>query len=122
MTYVKYALLILLGVILVTVALANAGMVTLRLLPVSMAGFLGWSWLVRLPLFIVILASVLVGVLVGFVWEWAREHKHRAAARHERREKEQLQREVTQLRARPLREGDDDVLVLVEDRPAIAAR
>ncbi len=32
----------------------------------------------ELPLFLVIFAGILVGLLIGFVWEWFREAKHRS--------------------------------------------
>ena len=116
MSLVKYVFLAVLAIVLIVVALANSGAVTLRVLPEAMAGFLGWSWQVTLPMFAVILGAIIVGLLIGFVWEWLREHKHRAAARSERREKEALKRENDQLRTE--RRGTsrgDDVLALLED-------
>lgn len=115
MRYIRYAVLAILAIILIVVALANNAPVTLRLLPGSMSGFLGWTWSVTLPLFLVILASVATGVLIGFVWEFAREHKQRVEARHRRKEKDQLRRENDQLRNRQARREGDDVLALLED-------
>lgn len=116
MSLVKYVFLAVLAVLLIVVALANAGTVTLRVLPEAMAGFLGWSWQVTLPMFVVILGAIVVGLLIGFVWEWLREHKHRSAARSERREKEALKRENEKLRTeRRGSQKNDDVLALLED-------
>lgn len=116
MRYIRYAFIALLAIVLVTVALANSSLVTLRLLPESMAGFLGWSWQVTLPLFLVILGSIVVGLLIGFVWEWMREHKHRADARREHRENTELKREVSRLKRPDTgRRENDDVLALLED-------
>ena len=112
--YLRYAFLALIAICLITVALANRAPVTLRVLPTDMAGFLGWSWEVTLPLFLVIFLGILAGLLIGFVWEWLREHKHRAQARRERREKENLAREVTRLKTPP-QGRQDDVLALLED-------
>ncbi|PZX18254.1 putative integral membrane protein [Palleronia aestuarii] len=114
MTYVKYLILALLALLLIVVALANANMVTLRVLPEAMSGFLGWSWQLSLPMFVVVLGAVIVGLLIGFFWEFVREGKYRAAVRSERREKESLRREVTELRAQR-RGKQDDVLALLED-------
>lgn len=114
MQYVKYVFLAVLAVLLILVALANSSLVTLRVLPETMAGFLGWSWQVTLPMFVVILGAIIVGLLIGFVWEYLREHKHRAAARQERREKEELRRENAKLRS-DRHGGGDDVLALLED-------
>lgn len=114
MRNVKYILLAIIAVILAAVALANAQMVTLRVLPEAMAGFLGLTWSVRLPMFVVILMAIGIGLLIGFLFEFAREHKHRVAARTERREREALEREVRQIRSdRPDR--GDDILALLED-------
>lgn len=44
MRYIRYAFLAALGVVLITVALANRGDVTLNILPGELSGFLGWSW------------------------------------------------------------------------------
>ena len=116
MRVVKFVILAIVAVILITVALANAQAVTLRLLPEAMAGFLGLSWSVTLPMFVVILGAVVVGLLIGFVVEFAREHKHRAAARHERREREALQREVAGMRsARSTPGKGNDIIALLED-------
>ena len=60
----------LLAVVLIGLALANRQIVTLRVLPLEAGSFLGWDWAVQVPLFLVILAGVLLGLLIGFVWEW----------------------------------------------------
>ena len=72
---------------------------------------------ITLPLFIVILAGLVIGLLIGFVWEWLREHKHRAEATRQRREKERLKQEVSRDRTRRAGQGDD-VLALLEDGSA----
>ena len=108
-----YLFLALVAIVLVTVALANAAPVTLRLLPEAMAGFLGFSWQVTLPLFLVVFAGIAAGLLIGFVWEWWREHPYRAEMRAERRERQRLEREMAQVR--PSGRKGDDVLALLED-------
>jgi lipopolysaccharide assembly protein A len=114
MRIVKTIILAIVAVILVSVALANAQTVTLRFVPEAMAGFLGMTWAVTLPMFVVVLAAVGVGLLIGFLLEFAREHKHRAAARHERREREALEREMTRMKTQRPGTGDD-ILALLED-------
>jgi uncharacterized integral membrane protein len=111
MRYIRYAVLIALAVVLVVVALANRDVVTLELIPSELGTYLGWSWSLELPLFLVILAGVAFGVLVGFVWEWLREHKHRAEAARKRREAEALKAEMNRIKAPRNR---DDVLALLE--------
>jgi lipopolysaccharide assembly protein A len=68
---------------------------------------------VSLPLFLVIFAGIIAGVVIGFVWEWFREHKHRAEAVTHRREREKLEREVSRLKPATERQTDD-VLALLE--------
>lgn len=113
MHYIKFAFLALIGLVLLMVALANRGMVTLRLLPQEMADLLGFNASIDLPLFIIILGFVLVGLTVGFFWEWAREHKHRSAASSRRRKAEKLERENARLRRST--GPQDEVLALLEN-------
>ena len=115
MRYIRYAFLLVLGLALLTVALANRGPVTLTALPEELATFVGVNYTVSLPLFVIIFGGIVAGVAIGFVWEWLREHKHRAEAATQRREKEQLAREMKRLKPRDETKGDD-VLALIEGR------
>jgi putative membrane protein len=112
----RYILLIVLALCLLTVALANRAPVTLQALPDNIAAFAGLGWQVNLPLYVVIFAGIIAGILIGFVWEWFREHKHRAKASVKTREVDRLERELAVMRdTKP--QVQDDVLVLL-DRPA----
>jgi uncharacterized integral membrane protein len=111
---IKYLFLILVAIALVILALANRDPVTLTLLPQELALWSGVDLAIELPLFLVILGGVVTGLLVGFVWEWLREHRYRSEARHNRREARKLEREVQDLRGRR-NENRDDVLALVEE-------
>ena len=113
MRYIRYGFLAALAIVLVTMALANRAVVTLHLLPAEVSGFLGFSWTITLPLFIVIFGGIIAGILIGFVWEWLREHRQRAEAAAARRERDRLAREVEKLRG-PSPEKGDDVLALIE--------
>lgn len=113
MRYIRYAFLAAIAVVLITVALANRGFVTLHLLPEELSGFLGYSWTLSLPLFIVIFIGVIAGILIGFVWEWLREHRQRAEAAAHKRERDRLAREVERLKG-PRAEKSDDVLALLD--------
>jgi uncharacterized integral membrane protein len=113
MRYLKWAFLGLLAILLLTVALANRDPVLLRLLPDSMGSFLGMTGAIQVPLFVPVFGGIVAGLLIGFVWEWFREHKHRAAAVRAQRDKAVLEREVTRLRAtEPARQ--DEVLALLD--------
>jgi uncharacterized integral membrane protein len=114
MRYIRYAFLAALAVVLITVALANRNIIELRILPGEMAGFLGWDWTVDMPLFIVIFLAIIAGVLIGFVWEWFREHKLRAEGRRAKSAAVKLAGEVQELK-REKAGPKDDVLALLED-------
>jgi lipopolysaccharide assembly protein A len=113
MRYLRYAFLAVLAICLLVMALANRNTVTLTLLPEEIAAFAGFNASVSLPLFLVIFGGIVAGVVIGFVWEWLREHKHRAEAVTQRREREKLEREVHRLKPASERQSDD-VLALLE--------
>lgn len=116
MRYLRYLFLAVLGICLITVALANRQIVTLRLLPEDMAAFSGISWELRLPLFAVVFLGIVAGLLIGFVWEWLREARLRAEAGRVKREAATLEREVKRLKHKQVEvEGKDEVLALLED-------
>lgn len=113
--FLRLLFLAVLGIVLVAVASANRQTVTLRLLPQDMDAFLGFGWAVDVPLFLAIFAGIVAGLGIGFVWEWFREAKHRAAASAHKREAGRLEREVKRLKdARP--EPEDEVLAILEGR------
>ena len=109
----RYVFLGLLAIVLLTVALANRAPVSLRLLPDDMGAFLGLSGAVELPLFLVIFGGIVAGLLIGFVWEWFRESKHRSKASSKTREVSRLERELAVLRDTK-DEPQDDVLALLD--------
>lgn len=113
MRYIRYGFIAVLGLALLVMALANRETVTLNLLPGELAAFAGWSPSITLPLFLVVFGGIVAGVAIGFVWEWLREHKHRAEAVAQRRERERLEREVDRLKPHEERQKDD-VLALLE--------
>lgn len=113
----RYVLLAALAICLVTLALANRSVVTLRALPEDLAAFSGLQVQVDLPLYAVIFGGIVAGILIGFVWEWFREHKHRAMASTNSREVARLERELAVMRdTKP--EQKDDILALLDRRKA----
>jgi uncharacterized integral membrane protein len=113
----KYLFLVLVAIALVVLAMANRDPVTLTILPAELAVWTGVDYTIELPLFLVILGGTVTGVLVGFVWEWLREHRHRAAAKTHHRQARKLEREVQSLKGTQ-NEGRDEILALVEDASA----
>jgi lipopolysaccharide assembly protein A len=110
----KYLFLCAVMVALVLMALANRDSVVVEMMPASLAGWFGIQYAVELPLFLVILGGVMVGILVGFVWEWLREHRHRADARTHKRAAEALEREIKTLKGGTGDPAKDDILALVD--------
>lgn len=118
MRYIRYAILAVIAVILIVVALANRTSVTLNTLPGGMAEIPGMAALdhsIDLPLFVVIFGGVLMGLLLGFIWEWIREHKHRSEAARRQSEVTRLQRELRRTKAQR-DEGKDEVLALLDNK------
>lgn len=113
MKYIRYIFLACLGVALIAVALANREFVGLQLLPEGLARIVGMNQAIQLPLFVVIFGGVLAGLLIGFVWEWMREHKHRAEVNRKAKEVGKLEREVKKLKGEK-HQGKDEVLALLD--------
>jgi lipopolysaccharide assembly protein A len=114
--YLRLLFLGLVGLFLLTVAMANRAPVTVQLLPADLAALTGLTWAANVPLFVVIFGGIIVGVLIGFVWEWFREHGHRATASQKSREVTRLERELAVLKDSTSVPPKDDVLALLEKR------
>ncbi len=114
MRYIRYGFLGALAVVLISVAMANRAPVELRLLPDDLAAPLGLAWSIEMPLFLVIFAAIIAGLFIGFVWEWLREHKHRAEAARKKGEVQQLKREVNRLKGSGRSTQEDEVLALLD--------
>ncbi len=113
MRFLRLILLILLGGVLVLVAVANRDLVELRLLPKGMSDLVLVPPPLAVPLFIVMFACMIVGLLIGFVWEWLREHKHRARANRRKRRIRNLEAQVSDLRKNHGSDRDE-ILALLE--------
>jgi uncharacterized integral membrane protein len=101
--------------VLLTVALANRAPVTLKALPEDLAAFTGFAWQIELPLFMVIFGGIIAGLLIGFVWEWFREMKHRSTASRKTREVARLERELAVMKDSQSVPKDDILAIL--DKP-----
>ena len=67
-----------------------------------------------MPVFAILLCAIMVGVALGFVWEWVREHKHRVTAATDAKERRKLEERVKSVA--PSDDQGDDVLALLEGR------
>jgi lipopolysaccharide assembly protein A len=110
----RYLFLAALAIVLITVALANRAAVTVRLLPDDLAALLGLNWQLELPLFLVIFGGIVAGLLIGFLWEWFREHKHRSTANARTRDVARLERELAVMRDAGSVPPKDEVLALLD--------
>ena len=111
----RYVLLAVVALTLLIVALANRAPVTVRFLPDDFAGLMGLHWQIEVPAFLLLFLGAVLGIILGFTWEWLREHKHRKVARVQTRAVSRLERELAAMKdssALP----QDDVLALL-DRP-----
>ena len=113
MRYVRYLCIAIFAIALIAVALANRSMVSLKLLPTEVSGWFALNPEIQVPLFIVILGSIIAGLLVGFVWEWIREYGQRAEAARQAREMRRLEREVASLKGEKYQD-QDEVLALLD--------
>ncbi|MFD3191215.1 lipopolysaccharide assembly protein LapA domain-containing protein [Sedimentitalea sp. HM32M-2] len=114
MRYIRYAFLAALGIILVSVSLANRGLVPLKLMPDALAQLLGFNMSISLPLFMVVLGGIVAGLVIGFLWEWMREYKHRREATEKARQVRKLERQVGRLKTEK-HQGKDEVLAILEE-------
>ncbi len=100
---------LMLGIVLLS--LANRAPVEVKLLPEGLGDVFQRS--VEVPLFVISLLSILTGLLIGYILEWLREHKHRRLAAEKKREAAALKGEVKALRKKHLSE-EDEVLALLD--------
>lgn len=110
MRYVRYTLLALIMIVVVLLALANREMVALKLMPEALSFIFQRS--VELPLFLILVLTLMLGVALGYVLEWGREMRQRREAAEARRTIARQQREIEALKRRS-GETKDDVLAIL---------
>ncbi|MDO5528109.1 MAG: DUF1049 domain-containing protein [Paracoccus sp. (in: a-proteobacteria)] len=118
MRIIRLIFVVFMAALLLSIALANRGMITLRLFPANFDRYLGGSWEVTMPVFLGLLLAVLVGMVAGLVWEWLREAPLRHESTRNAERAARLQREVGELRDTHHAPRDDVLAIL--DRPKTA--
>lgn len=114
---VKLLFLALVLLALVFLFFANNDPVTVNYMPDALANAMSMPNSLTLPLFLVIVGALLIGIVVGFVLEWLREHRFRAEAKTQRREANRLGQEVAAMKGRSS-DSQDDVLAILDEADA----
>lgn len=112
MRFIRLIFVAALALVLVAVALANRQAVVLKAFPADMGRFLGGTWSLELPLFLIIFVAFALGMLSGLVWEWLREAHFRRAAKRGNAQVNRLESEMDHLRERHKAPKDDVVAIL----------
>ncbi len=114
MRYIRYLSIAIFALALILIALANRQMVEVKVLPAELAGMAALNPSYQLPLFLVMFGGILAGLVIGFIWEWIREAKERAAAARQAREMAHLRAEVRRLKGERNKD-QDEVLALLDE-------
>lgn len=122
MRLLRLFLVLVLGVALIGLAIANRGLVSVNLLPASVSSWLGGSWSVKAPMFLVILLALLIGMVLGMLWEWLRESPLRAESGRRAQQLTDLERETGHLRKTFSAPKDEVLAILDAPKPDSAAR
>jgi uncharacterized integral membrane protein len=100
--FLKALLLLPVAILVVLLAVANRAPVQLSLDPFSQEAP---EFATQVPLFAVIFASVMLGVVIGGMATWLAQGKHRRARRQYRREAQHLKLETERMRAQSAPSG-----------------
>ena len=87
-----------LAIVLVALAVANRGAVPFTLDPFN-PGNPGLIW--QLPLFVLLFAAIVVGMIVGSLATWVRQGRYRKLARQRAQEAEMLRQAAARTPAQP---------------------
>jgi len=114
MRYIRYASIAVFALALILIALANRNMVQVKVLPDELSGLAALNPSYEVPLFVVIFGGILLGLVVGLIWEWIREHGERAEAACKARELSALRAEIQRLKGEK-HKGKDEVLAILDE-------
>ncbi|MEM7667990.1 MAG: LapA family protein [Pseudomonadota bacterium] len=106
MRFLKTLVLLIIGLCLVVLGVGNMAPVDLYLLPPQVAPGSEFS-LKSIPLAAVIMASVLLGLVIGQILEWIREGRHRRVSNDRGRELARLRNELVQTKTKVIDPDDD---------------
>ena len=112
MRLIRTLFLFFLALLLILLSLANSEKVTLYFLPENLTGLFEVEIALNIPLFLVFFSGIFIGLVIGFVWEWLREHKFRVEASNYQKRLFKAENELSELYAKENKK--DDVLTLLE--------
>jgi len=112
MRLIRTLFLFCLATLLFLLSLANSEKVTLHVLPENLTALFGVEMAVSIPLFLVFFSGILIGLVIGFLWEWLREYKFRVEANNYQKRLFKAETELSELHAKENKK--DDVLTLLE--------
>lgn len=117
MRYIRYAILVPLAVFTIVVALANRQLVELNTLP---EGLQTWpfaellTYSITMPLFFVFFGGIALGLILGQVFEYLREHKIRRESREKTKKMRRLERDLKKTQSE--RDKDKDEVLAILDQ------
>lgn len=110
---IKLFILAIILIALILIGVANRDTISVKMLPDGLADLVPFATTTPpLPIFVIIAASIAIGLLLGYIIEYLRESKHRRLAAAKSREASQLKGKVRDLQKKT-GETDDDVLALL---------
>ena len=112
MRLLRTLFLIFLAIILVVISIANSENVSLYLLPTDLSSLMGTTISINIPVFLVFFSGIFIGLIIGFLWEWLREHKFRVEANLNEKRLSRAEAELSEMRTKDNK--GDDVLTLLE--------
>ena len=112
MRLLRTLFLIFLAIILVVISIANNENVSLYLLPTDLSSLMGTTISINIPLFVVFFSGIFIGLIIGFLWEWLREHKFRVEANLNEKRLSRAEAKLSEMRTKDNK--GDDVLTLLE--------
>ena len=113
MRIIRLSIIFFISVFLLILALLNRQYVDFRFFPVNLSDQMGILGGASIPLFLLILGSVLLGLFLGFFGEYLREHKHRKALSQKTKKVKVLENEIKKLKNINNNEADQ-ILELLE--------
>ncbi len=110
MKLIRYTIYGLIALVAFFVAIANLHVVDLTLIPPQIGFIQAWS--IQVPLFVIIIVSLVLGLVLGLLWENIRSLSSRSARNRAERQLRAAQMELEKLK-RKTGETDDEVLAIL---------